>query len=45
MLAAGSHELSWDGFDGGGDRVATGIYLVRLNTAAGTTMGRVVLLR
>lgn len=32
---AGRHEVTWDGRDGGGGAVASGVYLVRLVTADG----------
>jgi hypothetical protein len=40
-LEAGSHAVEWDGRDGSGARVASGVYLVRLN-AAGETRSREV---
>jgi len=42
---AGWHELQWDGRDRTGSRLASGIYLVRLNTGKRSTSLRVVLLK
>jgi hypothetical protein len=44
-FAAGVHERIWDGRDDGGNELASGIYLLRLNTAAGGQAQRLVLLR
>jgi hypothetical protein len=42
--AAGTHTLAWDGRDGGGHRVAAGLYLVRLAAAGRTVTRRIVVL-
>jgi flagellar hook assembly protein FlgD len=34
-LEAGAHALAWDGIDASGNRVASGVYLVRASTASG----------
>ncbi|MFO7653622.1 MAG: FlgD immunoglobulin-like domain containing protein [Candidatus Krumholzibacteriia bacterium] len=44
-LAAGRHEVRWDGTDGSGRQVAAGVYLLRLSAAGGAVTGRVVLVR
>jgi hypothetical protein len=36
VYAAGSHVLSWDGRDEGGARVASGVYLARIQSASGS---------
>jgi len=41
----GVHSLEWDGRDAAGQRVASGIYLYRLVTAAGTVTRKAVVLR
>jgi hypothetical protein len=41
----GVHTLTWDGRDDGGSRVAGGIYIYRLVTAAGTVARKAVVLR
>ncbi len=43
--AAGAHELRWSGEDGAGRRVATGVYFLRLETAAGTREQRLLHIR
>ena len=43
-MAAGSHELAWDGRDAAGQRVTGGIYFVRLTGADRSTGTRVVML-
>jgi hypothetical protein len=43
--AAGSHAVTWDGRDAGGQHVAAGVYFVRLVTPAATYQSRVVALR
>ena len=45
ILAAGVHDLSWDGRDDSGRAVPGGVYLVRVSTAEGTTSGRFVIVR
>lgn len=42
MLAAGPHQLDWDGHDSEGRPVAPGVYLLRLHTPHGTAAVRVV---
>jgi hypothetical protein len=44
-FAAGMYERIWDGRDDGGRELASGIYLLRLNTVAGEQAQRLVLLR
>jgi hypothetical protein len=44
-LEAGWHQLSWDGRDNTGRRLASGIYLVRLDIGSMSTSRRVVLLK
>jgi hypothetical protein len=38
----GFHSVSWDGFDGGGRRVADGIYFLRMDGASSKTTRKVV---
>jgi glucose/arabinose dehydrogenase len=42
--SAGPHRVSWDGRDGGGRRVAPGVYLARLSVAGHSIDRRLVLL-
>ncbi|HXV14527.1 MAG TPA: choice-of-anchor B family protein [Candidatus Krumholzibacteria bacterium] len=42
---AGRHETRWDGADGGGRRVASGVYFVRLAANGAVDTGRLVLLK
>jgi hypothetical protein len=42
---AGLHDVSWDGCDDGGARLAAGIYLVRVETGQGAASRKVTLLR
>ncbi len=44
-VGAGSHEISWDGTDGRGREVATGVYVYRLETNAHVQTRKLVLLR
>jgi len=44
-LPAGAHRATWDGRDEGGARVASGVYLARLETPHGAQTRRLVLLR
>ncbi|MBN2172390.1 MAG: T9SS type A sorting domain-containing protein [Candidatus Krumholzibacteriota bacterium] len=44
-LAAGVHERRWDGRDDAGNPVASGVYLVRLETDAGRWAQKAVLVR
>jgi hypothetical protein len=41
----GRYELAWDGRDSSGRRAATGVYFVRLETAEGSEVKRMVLMR
>ena len=41
----GRHEAVWDGRDSAGRRAAAGVYFVRLETAHGSEMKRMVLMR
>jgi hypothetical protein len=43
-LAAGAHELRWDGLDGRGHRAAPGVYLVRFESATGGDTRKLTLL-
>jgi len=43
--AAGLREVRWDGRDDRGQRVASGVYFVRLRAEAEVRLGRVVLAR
>jgi len=45
MAAAGPHELVWDGKTASGSEAPSGTYLVRIETAAGSAVHRVVRLR
>ena len=42
---AGWHLLQWNGRDGAGNRLASGIYLIRLSMGSESTSRRVVLLK
>jgi hypothetical protein len=42
---AGPNERTWDGGDSGGNRVASGVYFVRVSAGDATADGKVVLLR
>jgi hypothetical protein len=44
-LVAGEHRIPWDGRDDKGASVASGVYLLRLETAAGTRESKVTLVR
>jgi serine protease len=44
-LAPGGHEIEWDGRDRHGAHVASGIYLLRIETSEGAATRRVALLR
>jgi hypothetical protein len=44
-LAAGDHEFSWNGADGEGNSVASGVYMARLITRAGVQSERLVMLK
>jgi hypothetical protein len=43
-LPAGDHATAWDGRDGAGRRVPSGLYFYRLRTALRTLTGRIVLI-
>jgi hypothetical protein len=45
VLAAGSHEVSWDGRDASGQPVPSGLYFYRLVTEEGTLSRKAVLLK
>ena len=44
-LSAGPHRAAWDGRDEDGEVAASGVYLVRLRSGAGTETRRLLLLR
>ena len=44
-LPAGAHRAQWDGVDGQGQTVAAGIYVIRLDTAAGASSRTVTLVK
>jgi hypothetical protein len=44
-LYPGSYEAIWDGTDDAGDRVASGVYLYRLNTDKNQTTRRMILIK
>ncbi len=44
-LPAGTHRAPWDGVDGQGRTVAAGIYVIRLDTAAGASSRTVTLVK
>lgn len=44
-LAAGNHQLIWDGRSDEGRAVATGVYLIRVSSAEGEATSRVVMVR
>jgi hypothetical protein len=44
-LAAGRHDIPWNGRDAAGRPLGSGTYLYRLTTAAGTAVGRMTLLK
>lgn len=45
VLASGHHDRTWDGRDDRGDRLAAGVYVVRLETGAGAWVRRLALVR
>jgi flagellar hook assembly protein FlgD len=45
FLGAGYHDVEFDGHDNSGNRVASGIYFYRIETAGGSQSGRVTLLK
>jgi len=45
VRTAGEHEVVWDGRDGRGREVPSGIYFYRLTTPSGTAEGKAVVLR
>ena len=44
-LPPGQHRVPWDGKDGGGRSLASGVYFLRLTTPAGMETGRVLLIK
>lgn len=44
-LSAGNHDVTWNGNDSGGNRVASGVYFYRLSTTEGTATRKMILLR
>jgi photosystem II stability/assembly factor-like uncharacterized protein len=44
LLAAGRHELVWDGRDEGGDRVSAGIYFARVSAAGNEATAKTIVL-
>jgi flagellar hook assembly protein FlgD len=44
-IAAGSHEVSWEGTDDAGRRVAQGVYMLRLETESLSATRKLVLTR
>ena len=44
-LTAGAHAVDWDGRDDAGRRLASGVYLVRLETGGRQAAARLVLLK
>lgn len=45
QASAGSHTVEWDGRDGGGHRLPTGLYLIRLESGVRAENTRVLLVR
>jgi hypothetical protein len=45
VLAAGAHRLRWDGRDASGQRVAPGVYLVRISTGGAAVVRTIVLIK
>ncbi len=44
-LAAGRHQVQWNGTDDDGQPVASGVYLYRLRSTAGTAVRKMILIR
>ncbi|HPF34805.1 MAG TPA: FlgD immunoglobulin-like domain containing protein [Candidatus Krumholzibacteria bacterium] len=44
-LAAGAHQVSWDGRDGRGEALPAGVYLARLRTSTFTTVEKLALIK
>jgi len=44
-MPQGAHIVFWDGLDGSGRQVTSGVYLYRLRTAEGEASGRILVLR
>jgi len=42
---AGRHQVHWDGRDGGGGSVSSGVYFIRLATSESSLARRMLLLR
>lgn len=45
LFAAGTQSLAWDGFDGRGRPMPSGIYLLRVESESGVAVRKVVLVR
>jgi flagellar hook assembly protein FlgD len=45
QLTAGHHAVTWDGKDGGGNAVSSGIYLYRLTTADYAAQKKMILIK
>jgi flagellar hook assembly protein FlgD len=41
-FSSGTHDLTWDGKDGSGNEVPSGIYLLKLETENGTDFRKLV---
>jgi hypothetical protein len=44
-VTAGQHRINWDGSDAGNRRVASGVYLIRLNSGAQTATAKMLVVR
>jgi hypothetical protein len=44
-LTPGRYQITWDGTDGSGEKVASGVYLYRLKTSQSQTTRRMILLK
>ena len=44
-MTAGAHSLTWDGRDGSGDAVSSGVYITRLVVGKQVASGRMLLLK
>jgi flagellar hook assembly protein FlgD len=45
FVAAGYHDVRFDGRDSGGERLASGVYFYRVETAAGEVGGRFAIVK
>jgi hypothetical protein len=45
VLPAGVHSLAWDGLNGAGQAVGSGVYFYRIDTPAGTVTRKLALAR